>query len=212
MKKSKNLLGRAGISQLRLRRAVFHVLAASIALFLAVNWYGSVKWLLFFLLVAGLLLSFLSLRFKLPFLYFMLKKFETPRYLRSFPGKGALFLVAGCLLVLKLFPYSIALASIAIISYADPVAHLSGAAFGKLRYGKPFSRLKKIEGTFLGILAGWLAASFFMPWIPALIASAVSMIAEALVLRLGGDEVDDNLVVPLTAATTLYLLSKFFIF
>jgi len=141
----------------------------------------------------------------------MLKKFEIPKYIRRFPGKGALFFVAGCLLVLKLFPFSIALASIAILTYADPIAHLSGVALGRIKYRKPFNRFKKVEGSVIGMLVGWLTASLFIHWLAALLATIVAMLAEALVLKLGGDEVDDNLVVPLSAATTLYVLSKIFI-
>jgi dolichol kinase len=207
-----DMLKKLGISPLRFRRALLHILTGSAILFLAINWYDYVKWFLFFLLIIGLFISLLSLRMRLPFIYFMLKKFEVPRYLRSFPGKGALFLIAGCLLVLKLFPYSIALASIAIITYADPAAYLFGVAFGRIKYRKPFNRLKKIEGSIFGIIIGWLAASFFVQWFAALLAAGFAMVAEALVLKLGGDNVDDNFVVPLTAATTLYLLSKVLIF
>jgi dolichol kinase len=179
-------------------------------LWIALNFSDYARWLLFLLLVSGIILSLLSLRFELPFIYFMLKKFEKPRYIRRFPGKGTLFFIAGCLLVLKLFPYGIALASIAILTFADPVATLSGLLIGKKNHRKPFNTLKKIEGTILGIAAGFLAALFFVSYIKALIAASVAMLAEALTLQLGGDDVDDNLLVPLVAATTLYLIGKFF--
>ncbi len=179
-------------------------------LYIAKNYYWNIRWILFTILAVGMLLSLLSLRFKLPFVYFMLKKFEKPQYIRKFPGKGALFFIAGCLLVLKLFPKSMAFASIAILTFADPIASISGVIFGRLAHRKPFNTLKKIEGTIVGAAVGIFAASFFVSYTEAIVASIAAMIAEALTLRLGGDFVDDNISVPLAAATAMYLKFKLF--
>lgn len=201
-----------GVSFLRIKRAIFHIILGTGILYLAINFASDVRWFLFLLLVFGIILSLLSLKFRLPFIYFMLKTFEKPKYIKRFPGKGTLFFVAGCLLVLKLFPYGIALASIAILTFADPIATLSGLFIGIKGYRKPFDTLKKIEGTLAGIIAGFIAASFFISYAKAAVAASVAMLAEALTLQLGGDDVDDNIIVPVVAATTLYLLSKFFPF
>lgn len=202
------------ISPLKVRRTIFHILIGSLILALSVNYYTEVRWILFSILIMGMLLTILSLRFKLPFIYFMLKKFEKPKYIRKFPGKGALFFVAGCLLVLKIFQNSktIAFASIAILTFADPLASLSGVVFGKRSHKKPFNTLKKIEGTLVGIAVGFFVASFFVPYIEAIAASVVAMLAEALTLRLGGDDVDDNIIVPIAAATAMYLKIRLFPF
>ncbi|MFH1249288.1 MAG: hypothetical protein V1660_03990 [archaeon] len=194
------------ISPLKFRRTIFHIIFGSVILYLAVkNYYTGVRWMLFSLLCFGMLLSLTSLRFKIPFIHFMLKKFEKPKYLKKFPGKGALFFVAGCLLVLRIFPKSMAFAAIAILTFADPLASLSGIVFGKRSHRKPFNTLKKIEGTIVGIITGFFVASFFIPYSEAIVASVVSMFAEALTLKLGGDEVDDNIIVPVSAATAIYL-------
>ncbi|MFH0831845.1 MAG: hypothetical protein V1886_03195 [archaeon] len=208
MGKSKKRLG--SVSFLKIKRALFHIAIGLAVLWISVNFASYVRWFLFLLLVGGILISLASLRFELPFIYFMLKIFEKPRYIRKFPGKGVLFFVAGCLLVLKLFPYGIALASIAIMTFADPAATLFGFFFGKRNHKKPFNSLKKIEGTIAGIVAGTLAALFFVSPIKALIASSLAMVAEALTLQLGGDDVDDNISVPVVAAAALHLLSRFF--
>lgn len=202
------------ISPLKVRRTIFHILIGSLILALSVNYYMEVRWILFSILIMGMLLTMLSLRFKLPFIYFMLKKFEKPKYIRKFPGKGALFFVAGCLLVLKIFQNSktIAFASIAILTFADPLASLSGVVFGKRSHRKPFNTLKKIEGTLVGIAVGFFVASFFVPYIEAIAASVVAMLTEALTLRLGGDDVDDNIIVPIAAATAMYLKIRLFPF
>jgi dolichol kinase len=194
------------ISPLKFRRTIFHILFGSVILYFAVkNYYTGVRWMFFWVLCFGMLLSLASLRFKIPFIHFMLKKFEKPQYLKKFPGKGALFFVAGCLLVLRIFPKSMAFAAIAILTFADPLASLSGIVFGKRSHRKPFNTLKKIEGTIVGIVTGFFVASFFVPYSEAAVASVLSMLAEALTLKLGGDDVDDNIIVPVSAATAIYI-------
>lgn len=185
--KNKRRVIKKTISPLKLRRNIFHILLGSLILIISVNYYNEVRWVLFSVLVVGILLSLLSLRFKLPFIYFMLKKFEKPKYIKKFPGKGALFFVAGCLLVLKIFPQkTIAFASIAILTFADPVASISGIIFGKRSHRKPFNTLKKIEGTLVGIAMGFFVASFFVPYFEAIVAAIAAMLIEALTLKFGG--------------------------
>jgi dolichol kinase len=210
VKKERKILKRKKlISRLKIKRAAFHILLGTIILCLSINFYNKVRLILFLVLAFGIILSLLSLRFKLPFIYFMLKKFEKPRYIRKFPGKGTLFFVAGSLLVLKLFSRTMAFASIAILTFADPLASLSGLLFGRKGYKKPFKTFKKIEGTIAGIAIGFFAAAFFVPYIEAILASVAAMLAEALTLKLGGDDVDDNIIVPLAAAMAMYLVIRF---
>jgi dolichol kinase len=197
------------VSFLKIKRILFHLIMGSIILCLSVNFYNRVRLILFIVLALGMLLSLLSLRFRLPFVYFMLKQFEKPKYIRKFPGKGALFFVAGCLLVLKLFSKTMAFSSIAILAFADPLASLSGLLFGRMGFKKPFNTLKKIEGTLVGIAVGFFVAAFFVPLIEAILASVAAMLAEALTLRLGGDDVDDNIIVPFAAAMAIYLKIRF---
>ena len=106
--------------RLEVKRAIFHV-AIGIAIILA-SMKTRIVWFLFFLLVAGLIISLLSLKYKIPLINWFLKNFEKPDYIRTFPGKGVLFFIAGCLLALKLFPNDIAFASIAIVSLGDPIS------------------------------------------------------------------------------------------
>jgi dolichol kinase len=50
-----------------------------------------------------------------------------------------------------------------------------------------------------------MAASLFVPFVYAFIAAIVALIAEILVIKLGEDPVDDNIIIPLVAGTILYL-------
>lgn len=201
------------ISPLKFRRTIFHILFGLLILFISVKYYyTSARWMLFAVLIIGMLVSLLSLRFRLPFIYFMLKQFEKPRYIKRFPGKGALFFVAGCLLVLKIFPRTMAFAAIAILAFADPLAGFSGIIFGRRGHRRPFNTLKKIEGTIVGIAVGFFVASFFVPYTEAIAASVAAMLAEALTVKLGGDDVDDNIIVPIAAAMAMYLKLRLFPF
>lgn len=196
------------ITNWRTRRIFMHVSLGFIIIILSMFMYEEVKWYLFYTLLVGLLVSLISLRYHIPGIYYMLKKFEKPQYIHRFPGKSALFFVAGCLLVLKLFPKDIALAAIAITTFADPISFLVGS-FGSIKHKKPFNKYKNIEGTIAGIIVSFIAASFFVPMINAAIVSVIAMLSEAFVFRLGDDIIDDNFFVPAIAGTVLYILIRF---
>jgi len=187
---------------IEIRRALFHILLG-IAIICLAYLVDEARWVLFIILVFGMLLSLLSLKFKLPIISWFLEKFEKPFYLKKFPGKGILFFTAGCLIVLKLFSLKIALASIAILTFGDSISHLIGIIGKRKNFLDP---TKNAEGTIAGILSATIFASFFVPLLYAFIASAVAMIAETISFKLEGDNVDDNLIIPLVAGTILYLL------
>ena len=192
-------------------RSVIHILAGTLIILLSIKFRPFISWILLAALIVGILLSILSLKFKIPLIYQLLKTFEKPKYMKIFPGKGVLFFVAGCLLVLKIFSqqFNIAIAAIAILTFGDSISHIVGISIGKINHKSPFSEFKKVEGTLFGILAAFIAASFFVKPVYALIASAIAMFAEALTLRLGGDNVDDNMVIPIIGGTIIYLLTLF---
>lgn len=187
-----------------LRRKILHVVLGTLVIFsIIINF--PVKWILFYMLLAGFIISMILLYWKIPLIWKTLSFFERPVYLKRFPGKGLLFFFSGCLFVLKLFPQNIALASIAILTFGDPISNIFGL-FGKIKHKKPFNKLKNIEGSIAGIIAGTIASSFFVGFLNAFIASFGAMLAEAISFKLGIENVDDNIIVPLVAGTILYLL------
>jgi dolichol kinase len=101
------------------------------------------------------------------------------------------------LLVLALFSEAYALAGILVLAWADPAANIVGRRWG---------RIQLMEGTVLGTaafaVAALLALLFFVPWKPAIFAAVVAALMEASPIDL-----DDNLIVPITVATTLFLIS-----
>jgi len=192
----------------KLGRTILHVVIGIIVLIL-LQYYTGTRWLLFYSLIISVVLSFLSYFWKIPVVSFFLDNFELEKHKKTFPGKSFIFFLAGSLLVIKLFPQDIAMASIAILTFADPVSHFS-SRFGKIKYKKPFNGKKTLESTILSILAAILVSSFFIPLKFAIPAGIASMFAEALVIKIWEDYVDDNYLVPLVAGTTIFLLQKVF--
>lgn len=195
-------------NKLRMRRTFLHILIGIVILFLTA-YYPGARWLLFYTLIISIFLSFLSFAVKIPIVNFFLENFELERHRKIFPGKSFLFFLAGSLLVIKLFPHNTALASIAILTFADPVSYF--ASIGNKRYNKkPFNSIKNVYGTLLAMLIAFISASFFIPIGYAILAAIFSMLAEALVIKIGEDSVDDNFLIPLVAGTVIYLAMKVF--
>jgi dolichol kinase len=118
--------------------------------------------------------------------------------MKTFPGKGALFFIAGCLLVLKLFEPNIALASIAILTFIDSVPPL--VKISKIKR-------KRLIGTIAGGVLTFIAASFFVPLLLAAFGTIIGAISEAILLKSDKYGVDDNLIVPLVSGTLMMLFS-----
>ncbi len=188
------------------RRQTMHILLGLLIIFLALFDSNFTVWLLFFALIFGFFLSFLQAKFNFKIFALILDRFEREKYKRRFPFRGTLFFLVGGLLALKLFSFNIALASIAILTFADSVSHLVGK-FGNKK--NPLDQRKNIEGTLIGIVTGTIAASFFVPLVWAFLASLAAMIAETLSFKLQEEDVDDNVIIPLVAGTVIFLLQKF---
>lgn len=193
------------ISNLEARRGIFHILVG-IAFLLVVLFipYGEI--FLFFVFIFGIFLSFIASQFKIPGIYHFLCFFERECN-KNFPGKGVIYFFLGSLLSLRLFEQNIAFASIAILTFADSISHFVGSNFGRTK--SSINRKKNIEGTIAGILAGTLFASFFIHPFLALVGSAAAMLLELAGIKMGKEEIDDNLLIPLVAGTTMFLVLRF---
>jgi len=191
------------INRFEVRRQAFHIcLGLAIIILLVNNILNSL--ILFIILIAGILISILSRKFKIPVIYSFLKLFERKDILKTFPGKGVISFLIGCLLVLQLFGRDIALASIMILTFGDSVSHLFGWHFGRKKH--PLNCLKSIEGNIAGAFTGFLGAMLFVSPLPAFLASFGAMTAEAIELRMNNKIIDDNIIVPLVAGTIIHLM------
>ncbi len=161
---------------------------------------------LFILLVVVILVSFISRKVKLPFINVLLKNFDRPNH---FPARGLITYLIGSILSLELFPLPFALASIMILALGDGTAALA----------RPWSKRKSsistkhlLEESIVGVILGALGAMLFVSPIQAIIASGCAMVLEAIEVKFNNDILDDNILTPLAAGTSLLLLVKFGLF
>ena len=143
-------------------------------------------------------------KIRIPIIHQLLQKFERKNELENFPGKGIIFYLIGVSVALLLFPKEIAMASIMVLALGDSVSHLYGLHFGRIRH--PLSKTKFLEGTIAGFVAGFIGALFFLGLFEAFIASLAAMIVEAVEIRIGTDQVDDNLVMPFVAGAAVWII------
>lgn len=194
------------INKLEARRQIFHVLFG-IVLALLIYFEFIDFAILLGVAVAGLLLSIISRKHKIPILTWFLKQFDREKDITRFPGKGALFYIFGVLIVYGLFitqpdGKNIVAASIMILALGDAAPHFV-AHLGRIKH--PFSDVKYVEASVFGAMLAFLGAVFFVRPLEALIASVVAMFIEGIDLKIGL-ELDDNLVIPVVAATTIWIL------
>lgn len=193
------------LTKLEIKRQAFHIfLGIFIVLLLYFNFIDYLFLLILF--IVGLILSLSSKRFQIPLIHNFLKTFDREKDLEELPGKGAIFYILGAFLVVLIFPKDIAMASIMILAFGDSVSRLVGP-YGYLKH--PFHNEKFLEGAVAGAIAGFIGALFFVPWLPALIASTVSMLIEGIDLRIKNFKIDDNLLIPVVAGVVMYSFSIF---
>lgn len=190
--------------KLELRRQVFHAVFGLILAFL-IKWAVIPIWFLLLVSLGGLFISVLSLKFRLPLVSYFLKRFERPRLLKRFPGRGAFFFVFSAWLTFVLFDFYIALSAVLILALMDSTAHIVGKYWGKIP--NPLNRKKHLEGFFIGYLAGVFGALFFMPFQVALFGAFIGSFIEIFDVRLSKYKIDDNLLVPTLSALAMSIIT-----
>ncbi len=163
--------------------------------------------ILFLIVMLGFLLSFICKHTRIPIVSNFLDWFE--RDSATFPGKGMIFFFIGTLLVVKLFPKNIALASVMVLAMGDSWSHIIGARIGKMKNIFNGNSKKLFEGTVAGTLMGTFGALLFVPFPEAFLGAAGAMIAEVAEIHLNKNELDDNIVVPLVAGAVMLLVMRF---
>lgn len=196
------------INSLELKRKILHILVGITTLFLLI--YNFITPLIIFIiLIVGVFVSLLSLKIRIPLISWFLDNFERNKDKNRLPGRGIIFAVTGSLLALQLFEKNIALASIIILTFADPISHLVGKVFGKIK--SPLNKTKNIEGHIAGAIISSIFAMFFVHPILAISGSIIAMFFESIVIEIQKIQLDDNLIIPLSAGTIMFLISKFLI-
>ncbi len=185
------------------RRQLFHILLGIVIVALLI--YGFLtKEIILLAIIVGFILSYLSRKTSIPIIYDLLETFERENEIKNFPGKGIIFYFIGSFIALIIFPKDIAMASILVLAFGDSISHLFGLHIGKIKH--PLSKTKFIEGSIAGFLAGFIGAKIFLPWNEAFFASLAAMFVEAIEIKMGAQQVDDNLIVPFVAGATVWLI------
>ena len=191
------------INKFELNRQIIHIfLGLAIVTLLK---YGFIdEKIILFGILAGIILSILSRKIRIPVIHQLLRKFERKKELKKFPGKGTIFYFVGAYIALLLFPRDIALASIMVLALGDSISHIYGLHYGRIKH--PLSNTKFLEGTIAGFVAGFFGALIFIPLTEALIASLAAMIVEAVEIKIGTEQIDDNLIIPLVAGAVVWMV------
>ena len=117
---------------------------------------------------------------------------------KELPFKGAMTFYFGCFIVTLLFEARIAIASIAVLAFADSLSTLIGYFFGKHKL--PINKKKSWEGSTAFFTASFLTLLLFIDPVKAVAAAIVATFVEML------PKIDDNIAVPLVTALVLLLL------
>lgn len=130
------------------------------------------------------------------------------------PLQGTILLLIGITLSFILFPESVVYASIAIVAFGDSIATAAGVLIGNHKL--PYSKKKTVEGTVSGTIAAFLAASFFVTPLQALIGSAGGMLLESFLDLQTIKEVNsqtllrfffnDNLLIPIFSGLLIFVV------
>ena len=189
------------INKFEIKRQILHVLIGIVVLVMIIFELITPILMFWFLMLAGVL-AFVSLKWRVPVVSFFLDNFE--REDAELPGKGFIMFLAGILLAWKLFPQDIALASIIILVFADPVSHFIGENFGKIPW---IDKRKNIEGHLAGFVVSALFAMVFVSPLLAIAGSFGAIVFESLVIEIQKIKIDDNFIIPLVAGTIMLLIS-----
>lgn len=190
------------MSELEIRRRIFHLVGGLLIAFLIkidiID--ASAALILFFI---ALLLGVGIKKIKIPLLRWFFEKFDRPKDYKKLPGKGWIFFMLGTFIVLVLFEKDIAVASIIILSVGDSIAAIVGQ-YGDIK--NPFDKRKYIEGSIGGAIVAGLAAALVVSPAEAALAAAAAMIAEGIGFRAGRNQIDDNIIMPIVAGFTIWIL------
>lgn len=190
------------ISELEIRRRMFHL--GSGIIIVGLIYYDILDWIItLILLVLLIILGLIVKKAKVPVASWFFEKFDRPKDFKKLPGKGSVFYLLGVLFALLLFPKDVAMASIIILAVGDSISPIVGQ-YGNIE--NPFNRKKFIEGSIAGGLVAFLAAMLFVRPLEAGAASFFAMVAEGIDLKLGVNQLDDNIVMPLTAGIAIMIL------
>lgn len=115
-----------------------------------------------------------------------------------------LWFALGVFATLSFFPFNHALIGVLTLAVGDSMASLVGLST-RWRHPIPYNSSKSFEGTLTGIVTAFLVCSFFTDPTLSIVGCVAGMLVESLSL-----EINDNVTIPISAATAVYALVLFF--
>lgn len=195
------------IDWLEVKRKFIHIIGGLIIVSLI--YFDILKaWMVLLLTGAGIIISIIHAIYTIPLVNYFMEIFEREHLRKKFPGKGVLYLGLAITLIMLLFEKDIVLAGIMIWTFGDSMSAIVGKHYGNIK--NPLNNLRVIEGTVAGIIAGGIAASFFVSWKYAFIAATIAMIIESIDWKLYREPLDDNFFVPIIGSFVVYVLMILF--
>ncbi|MBI4149962.1 hypothetical protein HY488_01005, partial [Candidatus Woesearchaeota archaeon] len=165
------------ITSIELKRQLFHIVFG-LALVALLHYNLINAYILLALAAVGLVISYFSKHHHIPYISWFLHHCERAEDMKTFPGRGVIYYLLGCLLALVFFEKDTALAGMMILALGDSVSHIVGRFYGGVKH--PLNGKKLLEGWIAGILAGFLGALLFVHWGEALLASFIAMTVETI--------------------------------
>lgn len=198
---------KTGEELLEIRRKILHLLfGVSVAALLWLNVIDGIFLLATSFLILAFFLLFKEHKASLPFFHRLVRLFEREKHFHKSPGTSAIWFFFGCAITALFFSRPIAVASIIILAFGDTFSNLIGHHWGRIT--TIFHPKKKIEGPIAAIFLSTLVAGFFVDFRAAFLASTVAMILEFPNWKILGWRIDDNLIIPFSAALTLLFCER----
>lgn len=188
---------------LEIRRGLLHIFCGVLGMVMLL-YLPYAKLIFLGLFLVGICMMICSRKYKITGIAIALCTFER-KCNKNYPGKGLLFFVLSGLLVSVLFPVNIALASIAILTFGDPIAGIIGREFGRI---KVLNKNKHLEGRIVAVIVTSMIAGLFVTPLMAVMGASFGMLFELIEIHYGKNgKLDDNLVVPLVSGAVMWLIA-----
>ena len=180
-------------------RQVFHFINGTVIALAYIQWEAKVGWVLLFLSLIGLFLSWFHLRRPFPWAQLLLNLLDRPEDVQSFPGKGAVLYGLAVGFSLVVYPRYAALGAVAVLASGDALSTLVGKAWGRRRW--PWNTRLSLEGSGAFFAGATLFAWFFVPFPMAFTGALTGALVETVPWAL-----DDNVTIPLAVGLVLAFL------
>lgn len=196
-------------NNVQLPRRFFHMMNGSIIAMLYLYYMEKGELVTFLGIVASIIFIGEQVRLKYPELSEFFSKINNILYRaeEQFEIASAMPYAASCLLIVFVFPKSIAIITVLFLALGDPLAAIVGIKYGKHKIGKN----RSLEGSIAFFIISFLICFFVMKSLHASLAKVLIFSAIGGLIGAVSDfietRLDDNITIPLISAPFLAFLA-----